>query len=26
MNGQASQGSRFSRWHIEPQREEEQEA
>jgi len=26
VNGQASQGSRFSRWHIEPQREEEQEA
>ena len=26
MNGQASPGSRFSRWHIEPQREEEQEA
>ena len=26
MSGQASQGSRFSRWHIEPQREEEQEA
>lgn len=26
MNGQASQGGRFSRWHIEPQREEEQEA
>ena len=25
MNGQA-QGSRFTRWHIEPQREEEQEA
>lgn len=26
MNGQASPGSRFSRWHIEPQRDEEQEA
>jgi len=26
VNGQASPGSRFSRWHIEPQREEEQEA
>ncbi|WP_278377969.1 OmpA/MotB family protein [Stutzerimonas kunmingensis] len=26
MNGLASPGSRFSRWHIEPQREEEQEA
>lgn len=26
MNGQASPGSRFSRWHIDPQREEEQEA
>lgn len=26
MNGQASPGSSFSRWHIEPQREEEQEA
>ncbi|MCQ4294854.1 OmpA family protein [Pseudomonas stutzeri] len=26
MNGQTSQGSRFSKWHIEPQREEEQEA
>ena len=26
VNGQASQGSRFSKWHIEPQREEEQEA
>ncbi|WP_239330393.1 OmpA/MotB family protein [Stutzerimonas stutzeri] len=26
MNGQASQGSRFSRWHIDPQRDEEQEA
>ena len=26
MNGQASPGGRFSRWHIEPQREEEQEA
>jgi chemotaxis protein MotB len=26
VNGQTSQGSRFSKWHIEPQREEEQEA
>ncbi|AHY42517.1 flagellar motor protein MotB [Stutzerimonas decontaminans] len=26
MNGPTSQGSRFSKWHIEPQREEEQEA
>ncbi len=26
MNGQTSHGSRFSKWHIEPQREEEQEA
>jgi len=26
VNGQASPGSSFSRWHIEPQREEEQEA
>ena len=26
VNGQASQGSRFSRWHIDPQRDEEQEA
>jgi len=26
VNGLASPGSRFSRWHIEPQREEEQEA
>ena len=26
MNGSASQRSRFARWHIEPQREEEQEA
>jgi len=26
VNGQASPGSRFSRWHIEPQRDEEQEA
>ena len=26
MNSQTSQASRFSKWHIEPQREEEQEA
>ncbi|RYJ61562.1 OmpA/MotB family protein [Pseudomonas songnenensis] len=26
MNGKTSHGSRFSKWHIEPQREEEQEA
>ena len=26
MNGHTSQGGRFSKWHIEPQREEEQEA
>jgi len=26
VNGQTSHGSRFSKWHIEPQREEEQEA
>lgn len=26
MNGTTPQGSRFSKWHIEPQREEEQEA
>jgi chemotaxis protein MotB len=26
VNGPTSQGSRFSKWHIEPQREEEQEA
>ncbi|MBK3916636.1 OmpA family protein [Pseudomonas stutzeri] len=26
MNGAASSGSRFSKWHIDPQRDEEQEA